>query len=321
MRQGSGASEFIRDDGSRLEVIEGFRRSVLGSRQPTSPRADWTEAVYAAAATRKRRRAAKLLESFRHWSGSLDGVALLDVGCGDGSNCLVLGQQPARMLVGVDLDLPMFSNSARGEQTRSLAARIVQAPMSRSDGRLRFAQMNATLLGFTDGAFDALMSRSAMEHIRPIDVALREMVRVVRDGGLIHLSIDPYYWVRGCHKRGIVDIPWAHARLTLAEYSRFVVSREGEEVATERCRRLETLNRFTVTEWRLLIDQMGCEVLEWRESHSALGEHLLARYPEVLETLLPGVTLGDLLCERIKVWLRKAPRAHRDATAAAPVSH
>jgi len=299
--------EFIRDDDSRLRVVGGFRQFLLDIRQPTTPRAAWTEDEYAVAARKKRRRAERMLESFQPWLGPLDGVALLDVACGDGSNCLVFGEQPARMLVGIDLGLPMFAPGMKGEQTRRLASRMGQA--SQLQGPVQFAQMNANSLGFADGAFDVLTSRSATEHIRPIEPALQEMVRVVKDGGLIHLSIDPYYWVRGCHKRGLVDIPWAHARLTLSEYSRFVATHEGERVAVRRCKRLDTLNRFTIAQWRQRIDQMGCEVLEWRQSHSTLGDQVLARHPDVLESLLPGVTHEDLLCERIKVWLRKPHRA------------
>jgi len=297
--------EFTREDNRTLQVAEGFRQFLLQHRPPTSPRADWSEAQYTAAAKKKRARASRLIESFRHWCGSLEGVALLDVCCGDGSNCLALDEQPVKMVVGIDLELPLFASTPRGEQVRMLASRIGQASVSPPQGHRHFAQMDATALGFADGTFDVLMSRSATEHIRPIDRALGEMVRVVCDGGLIYLGIDPYFWLRGCHKRGVVDIPWAHARLSLAEFRRFVVAHEGAQVALERCRRLETLNRFTVAEWRRRIEQMGCEILEWRQLWSSLGEEVMARHPDVLDTLLPGVTEQDLLCERIEVWLRK----------------
>src|SRR5439155_1404076 len=76
---------------------------------------------------------------------------------------------------------------------------------------VRFVRADATRLAFPDACFDVLVSRSAMEHIAPVERALAEMARVVRPGGVIHLRVDPYFWLRGCHKRGLVDIPWAHA--------------------------------------------------------------------------------------------------------------
>jgi SAM-dependent methyltransferase len=170
---------------------------------------------------------------------------------------------------------------------------------------VRLAQMDATRLDFADASFDWLLSRSAMEHIRPVKLALAEMARVVRPGGLIYLSIDPFFWVRGCHKRGVVDIPFAHARLTLAEYRRFVCEREGDSLAEKRCQRLETLNRFTLPQWREMIEAQPWDILDWNEEHSRIGEEVLEQSPDILDTLLPGVDKRDLVHERIRVWLRK----------------
>jgi ubiquinone/menaquinone biosynthesis C-methylase UbiE len=225
--------EFVRDDGRTVQVVEGFRQFLLTYREATTPRADWTADQYVSAAAKKRKRASRLVESFRRWLGPLDGAAFLDVACGDGSNCLVLSEQKARIVVGIDLELPLLASTEKGDRTRKLAAKIEPGsnPVSLPNGRVSFLQMDATALGFVDGTFDVLMSRSATEHIRPIEVALREMARVVRADGLIYIAIDPYYWLRGCHKRGVVDIPWAHARLTLEEYRRFVADDRGEQVA------------------------------------------------------------------------------------------
>ena len=315
---------FTRTDGCDLKVVEGFRKWVLSLRTPVTPKPDWDQVQYAAAAQTKQRRARRLLESFRRWFGPLAGARLLDVGCGDGTHCLVLGQELVRLAVGIDLTLPLLAADAKGEQTRRLAARVGEPSRlsqlssvgleafrgaSKASGAgdlpVSFVLMNATRMGFGDGSFDVLMSRSATEHIRPIEAALSQMARVVRSGGLIYLGIDPFYWLRGCHKRGVVDMPWAHARLTPEEFRRFVSQSEGEEVALKRCQRLESLNRFTVRHWRNLIDSMACEVLAWNERPSVTGQQVLAQHPEVLKTLLPGVTKQDLLCERIKVWLRR----------------
>jgi SAM-dependent methyltransferase len=165
--------------------------------------------------------------------------------------------------------------------------------------------MDGTRMGFASESFDAAMSRSAMEHIKPVGQVLAEMVRVVRRGGLIYLGIDPFFWVRGCHKRGVVDVPWAHARLTLDEYQRLVTELEGEDTAAKRRQRLETLNRFTVATWRETVSALPCDVLDWKETTSEIGQRLLEQFPEVAETLLPGVETTDLLTERIEVWLRK----------------
>jgi SAM-dependent methyltransferase len=284
---------------------------VLAGRFSVTPRSDWGEERYVKAAARKRRRGKRLIRSLKHWCGRLDGATVLDAGCGDGINCLLLALQPVRQVVGIDLDLPLLAPTERGEQVRELAARVLNLPPAENlDAALarlplRFEQMDVTRMAFPNESFDAVLSRSAMEHFSPVEKALSEMVRVLRLGGILYLSIDPYYWLRGCHKRGVVDIPWAHARLSIEEFRRFVANHEGEEEAAKRSRRLETLNRFTVREWRTLAETTGCEILDWQVSCAPLAVEVLREHPEIETTLLAGVQREDLIHAQIHGWLRK----------------
>jgi ubiquinone/menaquinone biosynthesis C-methylase UbiE len=302
---------FTRSDGRKLPVVTGFRERVLGYRPAVTPRADWTDAQYAESAERKRRRAQRMIRKLERWAGSLAGQRVLDVGCGDGANCLVIAGQGVRQMTGIDLELKLSSPGEVGERTRRLAAAILnlpgaaELPSALARLPLQFRQMDATQLDFEAGTVDVLFTRSAMEHIRPVERALTEMIRVVRPGGLLHLVIDPFYWVRGCHKRGVVDMPWAHARLTQEDYRRFVRDMEGQVIAARRSERLETLNCFTVAEWRRIIEAQSGELLAWEETPSVIGAEILAEHPDVLATLQPGIEKRDLLCERIEVWLRK----------------
>ena len=306
-------TSFVRSDGRRLAVIEGFRERVLSHRLSVSPRPDWNEAQFAASANKKKKRFQRLLNSFTRWIPELEDARVLDVGCGDGTNCVLLGTRPVRMAVGVDLHLPQLAPGAERQRTQMLLERLAnngragaaQAATLLSDQRVCFVQMNATRLGFRPEGFDVVMSRSAAEHIQPIESALAEIERAVRPGGLVYLGIDPFYWLRGCHKRGVVDIPFAHARLSLEEFRRFVAEHEGESAGETRWRRIATLNRRTVREWRRTIEAMSCEILEWREGRSELGAAVLEEHPDILETVLPGVEESDLVTDRIEAWLRR----------------
>jgi SAM-dependent methyltransferase len=301
MTVGVRAKTFTRGDGEALSVVEGFRDHVLSYRAAVTPKPDWSEADYAAAAEKKRRRLRRLAESFLRFTSPLDGARVLDVGCGDGANCVLLAQEQwVKLAAGIDLQLPVYGADERGEQARRLIRRL-------GGGKSGFGllQMDGTRMGFASESLDVAMSRSAMEHIKPVEQVLAEMVRVVRRGGLIYLGIDPFFWVRGCHKRGVVDLPWAHARLTLDEYERLVTELEGGEAAAKRRQRLETLNRFTVGAWKRTVSALPCDILDWKEGTSELGQELLERFPEVADTLLPGIEMTDLLTERIEVWLKR----------------
>jgi SAM-dependent methyltransferase len=215
-------------------------------------------------------------------------------------------------VIGIDLEFPLTARDETGERARRLAHRTLAkvGVQDRIDAILRrrpvrFLRMDATRLELPDASVDWLISRAALEHVVPIEQALAEMARVVRPGGLLRHGIDQFFWLKGCHKRGVVDIPWAHARLSPSEYRRFVAETEGEAKAEKRSRHLETLNRLSLRGWRALFEAGPFEILDWREDRSALAQTVLAEHPDVPETLLEGVTTRDLVHYSIKVWLRR----------------
>jgi SAM-dependent methyltransferase len=305
------ADTFVRADGRPVRVVPGFRDRVLGFRPSVTPRPDWAAEDYARAADKKLTRARRLVAEIARRHDRLDSAAVLDVGCGDGINCLVLAYGAVGRAVGVDLRLPLFESDARAAPARRLAECVLER--LHGAGRLahalavlpvRFARTDATRLTFPDACFDVLVSRSAMEHIAPVERALAEMARVVRPGGVIHLRVDPYFWLRGCHKRGLVDIPWAHARLSLEDFRRFVTESEGTAMAATRGGRLQTLNRLTLGQWRAVIEAGPFEVLEWTEEPTPFAVALLEEYPEVGDSLTDGVERRELVNGRLEIWLR-----------------
>lgn len=308
-----GTKVFVRDDGVALRVVDGFRRRVLAApRDSVQPKPEWSAQDYEAAAEKKLRQSRALLDELQRWGGSLEGASVLEVGCGAGIDCLLFGLHPVERVVGIDLDFPLTAQTDPGERTRRLARRVLEqvgveeAPDEILRRRpVRFLPMDATRMDFPDASFDLLFSRAALEHILPIEQALAEMARVVRPGGLLRHGIDQFYWLKGCHKRGIVDLPWAHARLRPDEFRRFVAETEGEAKAEKRSRHLETLNRLSLRQWRALFEAGPFEILDWREEPSSLAEALLEEHPDVPETLLEGLTARDLVHYSIKVWLRR----------------
>lgn len=307
------ATAFVRDDGVTLRVVEGFRDRVLSApRDSVQPKPSWNDDDYEAAAEKKLRQSRSLLAELERWGASLDGARVLEVGCGAGIDCLLFALHPVERVVGIDLEFALHAQDEAGERARRLANLVLEKAgvEERADAVLRrrpveFLPMDVTRMDFPEASFDLLVSRAALEHVVPIDQALAEMARVVRPGGLLRHGIDQFFWLKGCHKRGLVDIPWAHARLRPEEYRRFVAETEGAAKAEKRSRHLETLNQLNLRQWRALLERGPFEVLDWREESSALAAALLEEHPDVPETLLESVATRDLVRYSIKVWLRR----------------
>lgn len=302
---------FARDDGHQLAIVHGFKEQARSYRVSASPREDWDEARYETAAKIRLRRWRQRLEELSPFVESFEGLRVLEVGCGAGIDCLLCGLEPVKVVVGIDRELPLFASGSEGDRIRRLvralfasvnSAAPIPEILEKHPGS--FARADAARLPFPDGSFDLAWSRSVLEHVTNLDSALAEMRRVVRPGGLIYHLIDPFYWLRGCHKRGVVDVPWAHARLSLDEYRRFVAETEGDSRARKRVERLRTLNRITLAGWREIFEAQPLEILSWEETQNQFAVEKLRELPEVRATLLDGVEARDLTCDVLKVCLR-----------------
>lgn len=305
------SASFRRSDGRPLAVRAGFRDQVLGSRSAVTARAGWSDEEYDAAAQKRYKRGQRLLDELGRVAGPLAGIRALEVGCNIGLDSLIVGATGGARVTGIDIAPPTLARRDRTHPSWPVAERAWQAlgqsaSLDRALERaaVSYAVTDATRLAFDEGVFDLLWSRSVLEHVRPVDRALAEMSRVLRSGGLAYHEIDPFYWYRGCHKRGVVDIPWAHARMSPADFRRFVEATEGGEAADKRVHRLQTLNQLTCDEWRAAVSSSPFEVVEWREDVSQHAEQLLQEHPDVERDALDGLGRRDLVVSRIKIWLR-----------------
>lgn len=107
------------------------------------------------------------------------GERILEVGCGGGqlSAEIAVLVGPTGRVEGVDISDDMVA-AAR--------LRFREQPFS---SWVHFTQADAAELPFADGSFDAAVSHMVLEYVNPIDIALRELRRVLRKGGRI-LVVD-----------------------------------------------------------------------------------------------------------------------------------
>jgi ubiquinone/menaquinone biosynthesis C-methylase UbiE len=116
------------------------------------------------------------------------GMRLLDVGCGPGSITRGLAERLAPgEVVGVDLSEDALDAARRDAAARGLT-------------NLTYRTASVYELPFADASFDVVFAHQVVQHLRERTVALREMLRVVRPGGLLAVrDVDwgtAAYWPR-----------------------------------------------------------------------------------------------------------------------------
>ncbi len=105
---------------------------------------------------------------------------LLDAGCGGGRHCFGALDRGAHT-IGLDLD-----TAALGIARAGIHERRGNASAKLSGGVLR---ADTFQLPFPDGRFDRVICSEVMEHVHAPAAALRELVRVLRPGGRIAVTV------------------------------------------------------------------------------------------------------------------------------------
>lgn len=116
----------------------------------------------------------------------VDGSFVLEIGCGGGQFALALIEQhPGISVTGVDLS---------AEQVARATARAKALP-SKDSQRVRFQMASASDIPFPEGSFESVVSIASIKHWPERDKGINEMVRVLKNGGLLLIAeVD-----RGCH--------------------------------------------------------------------------------------------------------------------------
>jgi len=143
--------------------------------------------------------------------GAFSGERLLDVGCGGGSFTRALGLD-FREVHGIDVQEDYL------EQFREAV---------KDDPRFVVSNMSASDMAYPDDFFDTIVTIETLEHVPDLPEATREIVRILRPGGELLITVPnrlcPFEnhgmkigpWI--CSRVPLLPyLPWLHRRLALA---------------------------------------------------------------------------------------------------------
>ncbi len=108
---------------------------------------------------------------------SLEGLAVLDVGCGTGGITLHLVERHgAAHATGFDVEEPVIDQARRDAEARGLS------------DRASFVQARPGRLPFLDDSFDLVFSKDALLHVPDKDALFADIHRVLKPGGIFAAS-------------------------------------------------------------------------------------------------------------------------------------
>jgi SAM-dependent methyltransferase len=152
---------------------------------------------------------ARLLPQLRAFT-DLQGLDILDFGCGTGSTTVVLAEASSNArLTGIDVDARGLAIAALRLRHHGLEKQVQLqkiAPVQRAGD-----------LPFPGGSFDLLLANGVLEHVVPFAVRpqiVLEMWRLLRPGGLLYISETPNpLWPVDRHTTGLPFVSWLPAGL------------------------------------------------------------------------------------------------------------
>jgi SAM-dependent methyltransferase len=155
--------------------------------------------------------------------GVRPGERLLDIGCGAGRHSLESVRRGAHT-VALDLSGDDLRRARQGVE----AYGDVDVP---APGSFTAVRGDARRIPFDDGSFDRVIAAEVLEHIDDDGGAIAELVRVLRPGGVLAVTVPRWLPERICWalSRQYHDVPGGHVRIYRGHALRAALRRAGLE--------------------------------------------------------------------------------------------
>ena len=136
------------------------------------------------------------------------GDRLLDLGCGGGRHAFEAARRGARV-VAVDLDRSELA------QVTAIFAAMAEAGEIPDGASGMAVAGDATTLPFPDGSFDKVIAAEVLEHLPADQIAMNEIARILRPGGVAAVTVPAWLPERVCWQLSddYHNTPGGHVRI------------------------------------------------------------------------------------------------------------
>ncbi len=122
---------------------------------------------------------------------------VLDIGAGGGGKTVFYALNGAKKVIGIDIEegfiaeAKQFAEKMHAENTD-------------------FKVENAEKTSFKKNSFDICVMNDVFEHLSNPEKVLKEVHRILKNGGKVFINSPPYYHPYGAHLSDLIGIPYVH---------------------------------------------------------------------------------------------------------------
>jgi len=150
-----------------------------------------------------------------------EGSSVLDMGCGEGRHTIGLFVDEGINAFGFDLSL---------DDLKIAESRLGDFPISLNENSsCSFGVSNINLLPFPDGIYDSVICSEVLEHVDCPEESIKEMIRVLKPGGILALSVPRFLpeWICWQLSEGYQQMPGGHVRIFKHNLLKSLAVKEG----------------------------------------------------------------------------------------------
>ena len=141
------------------------------------------------------------------------GSRILDIGCGEGRHSIEAGRQKDTLCVAADYLIDNLIKTREKVHFHQALQNINDVDIKCKS--LDFSCMDATNLPFKDQSFDVIICSEVMEHIPEDIMAAKELIRILKPGKILAVSIPSFWPEKICWalSKEYTDAAMGHVRI------------------------------------------------------------------------------------------------------------
>lgn len=319
---------FYDSNGNGIELYRGLRDRVVPHwrwllEAPKAPDPMSRDSSIALLGT-WRERLAKVSSFLSVFSLDLREKHVLEVGTYDGATAFALAQGGANKVIATDMSAYYINQTQNGRiSPTAISAKTAELTRLRDPHRESISPSIANRVTFLEDdicesqvpseSVDAVVSWEVLEHVTEPEKLFQQIARILKPGGFTFHEYNPFFSWTGGHSACTLDFPWGHARLSSADFERYLTKFRPLEMPVACSFYQGNLNRMSLSDLEQHIANAGLKLLAlipWSSSED-LGRVKFDAL-ESCKSLYPSTTILDLISPTVWVLCLKASRGSNE---------